>query len=65
MLQPQFAGADLLPWGPWPRGVSAPSQKRWSSLSELAKKPDFLSPGIKWTPDESGVITFDCRNRGW
>ncbi|XP_027713143.1 voltage-dependent calcium channel subunit alpha-2/delta-4 [Vombatus ursinus] len=24
-----------------------------------------LYPGIKWTPDESGVITFDCRNRGW
>ncbi|XP_059539946.1 voltage-dependent calcium channel subunit alpha-2/delta-4 isoform X2 [Myotis daubentonii] len=24
-----------------------------------------LYPGIKWTPDENGVITFDCRNRGW
>ncbi|KAJ8791349.1 hypothetical protein J1605_004296 [Eschrichtius robustus] len=24
-----------------------------------------IYPGIKWTPDESGVITFDCRNRGW
>ncbi|XP_061407914.1 voltage-dependent calcium channel subunit alpha-2/delta-3-like [Lethenteron reissneri] len=22
-------------------------------------------PGIKWTPDENGVISFDCRNRGW
>ncbi|KAK2493123.1 hypothetical protein MC885_006899 [Smutsia gigantea] len=22
-------------------------------------------PGIKWTPDENGVIAFDCRNRGW
>nr|XP_021506241.1 voltage-dependent calcium channel subunit alpha-2/delta-4 isoform X2 [Meriones unguiculatus] len=24
-----------------------------------------LYPGIKWTPDENGVIAFDCRNRGW
>ncbi|KAM5333274.1 voltage-dependent calcium channel subunit alpha-2/delta-4 isoform 8-T9 [Glossophaga mutica] len=24
-----------------------------------------IYPGIKWTPDENGVITFDCRNRGW
>ncbi|XP_064199434.1 voltage-dependent calcium channel subunit alpha-2/delta-4 isoform X2 [Anguilla rostrata] len=24
-----------------------------------------LYPGIKWTPDENGVITFDCRNRNW
>ncbi|XP_073400236.1 voltage-dependent calcium channel subunit alpha-2/delta-4 isoform X4 [Dendrobates tinctorius] len=24
-----------------------------------------LYPGIKWTPDENGVISFDCRNRGW
>ncbi|XP_051509834.1 voltage-dependent calcium channel subunit alpha-2/delta-3 [Myxocyprinus asiaticus] len=22
-------------------------------------------PGIKWTPDEHGVIEFDCRNRKW
>ncbi|XP_035392103.1 voltage-dependent calcium channel subunit alpha-2/delta-3 isoform X1 [Electrophorus electricus] len=22
-------------------------------------------PGIKWTPDEHGVIAFDCRNRKW
>ncbi|XP_021523492.2 voltage-dependent calcium channel subunit alpha-2/delta-4 isoform X5 [Aotus nancymaae] len=24
-----------------------------------------IYPGIKWTPDENGVVTFDCRNRGW
>nr|XP_017513594.2 voltage-dependent calcium channel subunit alpha-2/delta-4 [Manis javanica] len=24
-----------------------------------------IFPGIKWTPDENGVIAFDCRNRGW
>ncbi|XP_069048199.1 voltage-dependent calcium channel subunit alpha-2/delta-4 isoform X3 [Lepisosteus oculatus] len=24
-----------------------------------------LYPGIKWTPDENGVIAFDCRNRNW
>uniref|UniRef100_A0A6I8N129 Calcium voltage-gated channel auxiliary subunit alpha2delta 4 n=1 Tax=Ornithorhynchus anatinus TaxID=9258 RepID=A0A6I8N129_ORNAN len=24
-----------------------------------------LYPGIKWTPDQRGVISFDCRNRGW
>ncbi|XP_038623665.1 voltage-dependent calcium channel subunit alpha-2/delta-4 [Tachyglossus aculeatus] len=24
-----------------------------------------LYPGIKWMPDERGVISFDCRNRGW
>uniref|UniRef100_A0A673IZQ6 Voltage-dependent calcium channel subunit alpha-2/delta-3-like n=1 Tax=Sinocyclocheilus rhinocerous TaxID=307959 RepID=A0A673IZQ6_9TELE len=22
-------------------------------------------PGIKWTPDEHGVLEFDCRNRKW
>ncbi|XP_035474456.2 voltage-dependent calcium channel subunit alpha-2/delta-4 isoform X2 [Scophthalmus maximus] len=24
-----------------------------------------LYPGIKWTSDENGVVTFDCRNRNW
>ncbi|XP_056878963.1 voltage-dependent calcium channel subunit alpha-2/delta-4 isoform X2 [Takifugu flavidus] len=24
-----------------------------------------LYPGIQWTPDEHGVVTFDCRNRNW
>ncbi|XP_064418033.1 voltage-dependent calcium channel subunit alpha-2/delta-4 [Latimeria chalumnae] len=24
-----------------------------------------LYPGIKWLPDANGVISFDCRNRGW
>uniref|UniRef100_A0A8C0EMY7 Calcium voltage-gated channel auxiliary subunit alpha2delta 4 n=1 Tax=Bubo bubo TaxID=30461 RepID=A0A8C0EMY7_BUBBB len=24
-----------------------------------------LYPGIKWLPDENGVVSFDCRNRGW
>uniref|UniRef100_A0A8C1S2A0 Calcium voltage-gated channel auxiliary subunit alpha2delta 4 n=1 Tax=Cyprinus carpio TaxID=7962 RepID=A0A8C1S2A0_CYPCA len=24
-----------------------------------------LYPGIKWTPDENGVVTFDARNRNW
>ncbi|XP_069084188.1 voltage-dependent calcium channel subunit alpha-2/delta-4 [Pleurodeles waltl] len=24
-----------------------------------------LYPGIKWVPDDNGVISFDCRNRGW
>nr|XP_056702694.1 voltage-dependent calcium channel subunit alpha-2/delta-4 [Euleptes europaea] len=24
-----------------------------------------LYPGIKWVPDENGVLSFDCRNRGW
>ncbi|XP_050004471.1 voltage-dependent calcium channel subunit alpha-2/delta-4 isoform X1 [Alexandromys fortis] len=24
-----------------------------------------IYPGIKWKPDENGVIVFDCRNRGW
>ncbi|XP_039214361.1 voltage-dependent calcium channel subunit alpha-2/delta-4 isoform X1 [Crotalus tigris] len=24
-----------------------------------------LYPGIKWKPDENGVLSFDCRNRGW
>ncbi|KAG9280142.1 voltage-dependent calcium channel subunit alpha-2/delta-4 [Astyanax mexicanus] len=24
-----------------------------------------LYPGIKWTPDENGVVTFDGRNRNW
>ncbi|XP_034367844.1 voltage-dependent calcium channel subunit alpha-2/delta-4 isoform X2 [Arvicanthis niloticus] len=24
-----------------------------------------IYPGIKWIPDENGVIAFDCRNRGW
>ncbi|XP_061571000.1 voltage-dependent calcium channel subunit alpha-2/delta-4 isoform X1 [Cololabis saira] len=24
-----------------------------------------LYPGIKWMPDENGVVTFDCRNRNW
>uniref|UniRef100_A0A670Y046 Calcium voltage-gated channel auxiliary subunit alpha2delta 4 n=1 Tax=Pseudonaja textilis TaxID=8673 RepID=A0A670Y046_PSETE len=24
-----------------------------------------LYPGIKWIPDENGVLSFDCRNRGW
>ncbi|XP_021046222.1 voltage-dependent calcium channel subunit alpha-2/delta-4 isoform X1 [Mus pahari] len=24
-----------------------------------------IYPGIKWMPDENGVIAFDCRNRGW
>ncbi|XP_076877755.1 voltage-dependent calcium channel subunit alpha-2/delta-4 isoform X2 [Brachyhypopomus gauderio] len=24
-----------------------------------------LYPGIKWTPDPNGVVTFDCRNRNW
>uniref|UniRef100_A0A8C6UMM2 Calcium channel, voltage-dependent, alpha 2/delta subunit 4a n=1 Tax=Neogobius melanostomus TaxID=47308 RepID=A0A8C6UMM2_9GOBI len=24
-----------------------------------------LYPGIQWIPDESGVVTFDCRNRNW
>ncbi|XP_076152344.1 voltage-dependent calcium channel subunit alpha-2/delta-4 [Alosa pseudoharengus] len=24
-----------------------------------------LYPGIRWTPDENGVVTFDARNRNW
>ncbi|KAL1789554.1 voltage-dependent calcium channel subunit alpha-2/delta-4 [Sigmodon hispidus] len=24
-----------------------------------------IYPGIKWKPDENGVIVFDCRNSGW
>ncbi|KAL7982251.1 hypothetical protein Chor_009849, partial [Crotalus horridus] len=24
-----------------------------------------LYPGIKWKRDENGVLSFDCRNRGW
>uniref|UniRef100_A0A8C4TIV7 Calcium voltage-gated channel auxiliary subunit alpha2delta 4 n=1 Tax=Erpetoichthys calabaricus TaxID=27687 RepID=A0A8C4TIV7_ERPCA len=24
-----------------------------------------LYPGIKWAPDENGVISYDCRNRNW
>ncbi|XP_026864540.2 voltage-dependent calcium channel subunit alpha-2/delta-4 [Electrophorus electricus] len=24
-----------------------------------------LYPGIQWTPDENGVVTFDVRNRNW
>ncbi|XP_016330697.1 voltage-dependent calcium channel subunit alpha-2/delta-4-like isoform X2 [Sinocyclocheilus anshuiensis] len=24
-----------------------------------------LYPGIKWTPDANGVVSFDCRNRNW
>ncbi|KAM9328053.1 LOW QUALITY PROTEIN: voltage-dependent calcium channel subunit alpha-2/delta-4 [Pholidichthys leucotaenia] len=24
-----------------------------------------LYPGIQWTPDENGVVTFDCRTRNW
>ncbi|XP_077024316.1 voltage-dependent calcium channel subunit alpha-2/delta-4 [Tamandua tetradactyla] len=24
-----------------------------------------IYPGIKWTPDENGVVAFDCRNSGW
>ncbi|XP_042609271.1 voltage-dependent calcium channel subunit alpha-2/delta-4-like [Cyprinus carpio] len=24
-----------------------------------------LYPGIKWTPDSNGVVSFDCRNRNW
>ncbi|XP_076015075.1 voltage-dependent calcium channel subunit alpha-2/delta-4 isoform X2 [Genypterus blacodes] len=24
-----------------------------------------LYPGIQWTPDDNGVVTFDCRNRNW
>ncbi|KPP63786.1 voltage-dependent calcium channel subunit alpha-2/delta-4-like, partial [Scleropages formosus] len=24
-----------------------------------------IYPGIKWTPDANGVISFDCRNRNW
>ncbi|XP_068611658.1 voltage-dependent calcium channel subunit alpha-2/delta-4 [Brachionichthys hirsutus] len=24
-----------------------------------------LYPGIQWTPDENGVVTFDSRNRNW
>ncbi|XP_062856817.1 voltage-dependent calcium channel subunit alpha-2/delta-4 [Trichomycterus rosablanca] len=24
-----------------------------------------LYPGIKWTPDPNGVVSFDCRNRNW
>nr|XP_058138314.1 voltage-dependent calcium channel subunit alpha-2/delta-4 [Dasypus novemcinctus] len=24
-----------------------------------------IYPGVKWAPDENGVVTFDCRNRGW
>ncbi|XP_069758393.1 voltage-dependent calcium channel subunit alpha-2/delta-4-like [Narcine bancroftii] len=24
-----------------------------------------LYPGIKWRPDGNGVISFDCRHRGW
>lgn len=44
---------------------AALSQGLWSSLTELVKEPVFISPGIKWTPDENGVIAFDCRNRGW
>uniref|UniRef100_A0AAR2KE71 VWFA domain-containing protein n=1 Tax=Pygocentrus nattereri TaxID=42514 RepID=A0AAR2KE71_PYGNA len=24
-----------------------------------------LYPGIQWTPDENGVVTFDARNRNW
>ncbi|XP_067284318.1 voltage-dependent calcium channel subunit alpha-2/delta-4 [Pseudorasbora parva] len=24
-----------------------------------------LYPGIKWTPDDNGVVTFDGRNRNW
>lgn len=24
-----------------------------------------LCPGIRWIPDENGVVTFDCRNRNW
>ncbi|XP_048355768.1 voltage-dependent calcium channel subunit alpha-2/delta-4 isoform X2 [Sphaerodactylus townsendi] len=24
-----------------------------------------LYPGIKWVPDQNGVLSFDCRNRGW
>lgn len=43
----------------------APSQGLWNSLTELVKEPVFISLGIKWTPDENGVIAFDCRNRGW
>nr|XP_031526404.1 voltage-dependent calcium channel subunit alpha-2/delta-4 [Vicugna pacos] len=45
-----------LPWGSWPSWVSAPSR---------ASGAASVSPGIKWTPDENGVIAFDCRNRGW
>ncbi|XP_048113421.1 voltage-dependent calcium channel subunit alpha-2/delta-4 isoform X1 [Alosa alosa] len=24
-----------------------------------------LYPGIQWTPDPNGVVSFDCRNRNW
>lgn len=34
-------------------------------LLELVRDAAFVSPGIKWKPDENGVIVFDCRNRGW
>ncbi|TKS77670.1 Voltage-dependent calcium channel subunit alpha-2/delta-3 [Collichthys lucidus] len=35
------------------------------SLSVVQVPTNMYNKGIKWKPDEHGVIAFDCRNRKW
>ncbi|XP_023378066.1 voltage-dependent calcium channel subunit alpha-2/delta-3-like [Pteropus vampyrus] len=35
------------------------------SLSDVQVPTNMYNKGIKWEPDENGVIAFDCRNRKW
>jgi hypothetical protein len=67
----QFTGCSLAP------SACSPYQKQnlsWGLVSNsqglrathwAGEKCSLVSPGIKWMPDENGVIAFDCRNRGW
>ncbi|KAK2539699.1 Cacna2d4 [Columba guinea] len=36
-----------------------------TTYSDIQLPTNVYNKGIKWLPDENGVISFDCRNRGW
>ncbi|KAH0617076.1 hypothetical protein JD844_028700 [Phrynosoma platyrhinos] len=36
-----------------------------TTYSDIQLPTNVYNKGIKWTPDDNGVLSFDCRNRGW
>ncbi|KAL8222197.1 UNVERIFIED_CONTAM: Voltage-dependent calcium channel subunit alpha-2/delta-4 [Gekko kuhli] len=36
-----------------------------TTYSDIQLPTNVYNKGIKWLPDENGVLSFDCRNRGW
>lgn len=43
-------------------------RNKWTGLKHVYINLSYICDppkGIKWKPDEHGVIAFDCRNRKW